>query len=125
MRIEPTTPTLRRQSSMRRHKTGALNPAASRGEGSFSNTGSVRNNDAGVTKIAGKDIVALHQRAHDQSQLSTKRWRAFVPFIAQYIGQETATETPARAVRRHADFARETYKKQVSSTPGPRIMSSI
>jgi len=110
---------------MRQQPGRVLNPAGSRGKGSFSDAGSAQNNDAVSTRSAGKDIVALHQRTHDQSQLSAKRWRAFVPFIAQYIGQETATETPARAVRRHADFARETYRKQISLTPGPRTVSSI
>jgi len=110
---------------MRRHPGSVLNSGQSLGKRPLTNTGSAQKNDAVITKNANKDIVALNQPAHDQSQLSAKRWRAFVPFIAQYIGQETATETPARAVRRHADFARETYKKQISLTPNPRTVSSI
>jgi len=110
---------------MRRHPDSALNPARSAGKRSFSNTGSAQNNDAVITEIASKDIIALHQREHNQSQLSAKRWRSFVPFIAQYIGQETAVETPARGVRRHAEFARETYKKQTSFVPSPRTVSRI
>jgi len=125
MRIEPTTRILRRQSSMRRHPDSVLNPVGSTGKRAFANTGSAQNNDAVATEIVSKDIVALHQPEHNRSQLSAKRWRSFVPFIAQYIGQETAVETPARCVRRHAEFARETYKKQTSSAPNPRTVSRI
>jgi len=110
---------------MRRHQTGALDAAGPKDERSFTNSSSAQNHDARITNIAGKDIVALHQSTHDQSQLSAKRWRAFVPFIAQYIGQETAVETPARSVRRHGDYARETYTNQASNTPGPRTISRI
>jgi len=58
-------------------------------------------------------------------RLSSRRWRAYVPFIAQYIGQETAIETPERQARRHSEFAWKAYNDQAASIPQKRLISQI
>jgi len=83
--------------------------------------------NAATTQIEHRDIVPVEApvRGTMGRSSSTRRWRTHVPFIAQYIGQETAIETSERASRRHNEFARKAYEKRTSLSPSPRTIAHI
>ena len=70
-------------------------------------------------------MVSVNVPNHSKARLNPKRWRTFVPFIAQYIGQETSVETQARCARRHVEFAQKAYQKQNCFPARARTISHI
>ncbi len=126
MRIEPTTRSLPRQSSDRRHSVDTLNTVSHHGNGSAPISKQPITDDSSSKEVKSYDIIP-HTGSHHNTmrRLSSKRWRSYVPFIAHYIGQETALETPGRLARRHSEFAKKAYQKQLSSAPSPRTLAQV
>jgi len=113
MRIEPTQRSLPRQSSDRQHKLVEKRSPA-------------QNQEASIKRVESVDIVSVNVPNYTTTRrLSSKRWRSHVPFIAQYIGQETAMETPERRARRHSEPARKAYRERASLPLSPRTVAHI
>lgn len=125
MRIEPVIKFFPRQPSKRRHQSDVLNLNTPRGRGAFTNSASGQGNDTPNAEIEGKDMVSVNMPNHGKTRPGSNRWRTFVPFIAQYIGQETSVETPARYARRHVEFAQKAYQRQNCFPAHPRTISHI
>jgi len=126
MRIEPTKRPFPRQSSGRRHRAEALEPGNIKDTGAPGYNKPVQNQEATIRRVESVDIVSVNVPNYTTTRrLSSKRWRSHVPFIAQYIGQETAIETPERHARRHSEPARKAYRERASLPPSPRTVAHI
>lgn len=126
MRIEPPAKILPRQSSNRRPRPDALNPLIIQAGETVADKTTTGRNDATAGKIKNNNFVTANQPQSDVRRVvSSKRWRSYVPFIAHYIGQETASETPQRATRRHPELAGKAYKKPASRAPSPRTVAQV
>ena len=126
MRIEPTSRPLARLSSDRRLRAHTRKSTVAADTGDAANRKSSRTGDSPGAATGERGLVVLQGPDQDASQrLSLRRWRSHVPFIAQYIGQETSLETPARYVRRHSETARKAYEKQAAFTPHSRTVARV
>jgi hypothetical protein len=126
MRIEPPQRSLPRQPSGRRHRAEALQPGKLTEKRLPANNKTSQNHEATIRQVESVDIVSINAPDYNATgRLSPKRWRSHVPFIAQYIGQETAMETPERRARRHSEPARKAYQKRTSLPPSPRTVAHI
>jgi len=126
MRIEPTTKSLPHQAANRRPRADAVDRAKKSGKDFLKDNSPALSREVLNEGMKGYDIVGPDD-PHSSAlrRLSSSRWRAYVPFIAQYIGQETAIETPERWARRHSEFAWKAYNDQAASIPRKRLISQV
>lgn len=118
MRIEPTSRSQARQQTTRRHSAETVNVA--------NKTRPVRQNASAQGKPNTNLVpVTVPSHATYQHPKSVRRWRAHVPFLAHYIGQETAKETPARAIRRNPEKAQKAYEIRAKTPVYIRTLAQV
>jgi len=126
MRIEPTHKSYPRQSSMRRHQADAVSHGTAGSRGRVANQKPSPSNVSSSKSAAGSDITVVNTGQDDTPRrLSSRRWRSYVPFVAQYIGQETAVETLERYARRHGETVGKAYRKQAAPTQNQRTVTYV
>jgi len=125
MRIEPTIRSSFNTAPNRRREDLVPQVDAS-GKGTPTSKKPIDAHEAAFRKSDNSEIVSLVNPTYEASRrLSPNRWRSYVPFIAQYIGQETAVETSERTTRRHDEFARKVYSKHTTHKPASRIIAQV
>ncbi len=112
MRIEPTSNSYPQRDIDRRHHDKTLKSKRGLGNNIVGKNRSAESLRRAENLDARALPVALEQTNRNNPS-SARRWRSFTPFIAQYIGQETAIETIARAARRRPGPARNAYNQRM------------
>ncbi len=126
MRIEPINRSHPRQNTKRRHQADAVTPGHAGGRVSVEIQKPSPSSASSSRSTAGRDIAAITTGQDGTTRrLSSRRWRSYVPFVAQYIGQETAAETVERHARRHGETVGKAYRKQAAPTPYQRTVTYV
>ena len=120
MRIEPPSKSHPRQLSNRRQRVDSLSAVNTEANGNIASKNPSPLNKNVNDSSQNKDVVpVVLQKTHTVNAKVSRRWRSHVPFIAQYIGQQTATETAHRSSRRNPEIAKKAYDIRISATKLP------
>lgn len=126
MRIEPTSNSQFRPHSYRQHTVDRLSQLRNMDAGNAANHKQTHPSAADTDTKPGTAVVSMNSNtAQTPRNVSSRRWRTHVPFLAQYIGQQTAKETNARAVRRAPEKAQEAYSNRANPGIPSRTMAQV
>lgn len=118
MRIEPASRSQARQKTTRRHSADL---------GNMTKSAPSERQNASTQEKSGTALVQVSGQPHSTyaRTKSARRWRSHVPFLAHYIGQETAKETSARSMRRNPEKAQKAYEIRLNQPIHPRTLAQV